>query len=63
VILSFAYRVACGVFQLLALRLRSSQRKEIEILVLRHELDPARCAPRGTVELDRVDNPIGKLGH
>jgi hypothetical protein len=34
---SFLCRVACGVFQLFALRLRSSERKELEILVLRHE--------------------------
>ena len=39
---SFFYRVACGVFQLFALRLRSSERKELEILVLRHELAIAR---------------------
>jgi putative transposase len=42
VILSFLYKVACGAFQLLALRLRSSERKELEILVLRHELAIAR---------------------
>lgn len=41
-ILSFLYKVACGAFQLLALRLRSSERKELEILVLRHELAIAR---------------------
>ncbi len=41
-ILSFVYRVACGAFQLLALRLWSSERKEVEILVLRHELAIAR---------------------
>lgn len=39
---SFLYRAVCGVFQLLALRLRSSERKELEILVLRHELAIAR---------------------
>jgi putative transposase len=39
---SFLYRAICGVFQLLALRLRSSERKELEILVLRHELAIAR---------------------
>jgi putative transposase len=39
---SFFYRAICGVFELLALRLRSSERKELEILVLRHELAIAR---------------------
>jgi hypothetical protein len=29
---SFLYRVACGAFQLCALRLRSSERKELEML-------------------------------
>jgi putative transposase len=42
VIWSFLNRAVCGVFQLLALRLRSSERKELEILVLRHELAIAR---------------------
>jgi putative transposase len=42
VVLSFLYRALCGVFQLLALRLRSSERKELEILVLRRELAIAR---------------------
>ncbi len=42
VLLSFVYRVACGVFRLLALRLRSGEHKEVEILVLRHELAVAR---------------------
>jgi putative transposase len=42
VIWSFLYRAACGAFQLLALRLRSSEHKELEILVLRHELAIAR---------------------
>jgi hypothetical protein len=42
VVWSFLYRVACGAFQLLALRLWSSERKELEILVLRHELAIAR---------------------
>jgi transposase InsO family protein len=42
VVWSFFYRSACGAFQLLALRLRSSERKELEILVLRHELAIAR---------------------
>ena len=41
-ILSFVYRAACGALQLLALRLRSSEKKELEILVLRHELAIAR---------------------
>ncbi len=41
-ILSFVYRAACGAFQLLALRLRSSEKKELAILVLRHELAIAR---------------------
>ena len=41
-ILSFVYRAACDVFQLLALRLCSSERKELEIFVLRHELAIAR---------------------
>jgi putative transposase len=43
VVLAFSYRAVCGVFQRLALRLRSSERKELEILVLRHELAIARC--------------------
>ena len=30
---SFLYRAVCGVFQLLALRLRSSEHKELEIVV------------------------------
>jgi putative transposase len=42
VIFSFVYRVACGVFGLLALWLRCGERKEVEILVLRHELAIAR---------------------
>jgi putative transposase len=42
VILPFVYQVACGAFQLLALRLCSRDRKELEILVLRHELAIAR---------------------
>jgi transposase len=42
VILSLVYRAVCGVFQLLVLRLRSGERKEVEILVLRHELAIAR---------------------
>jgi putative transposase len=42
VILSFVYQAVCAVFQLLALRPRSSERKELEILVLRHELAIAR---------------------
>ena len=41
-ILSLVYRAVCGVFQLLVLRLRSGERKEVEILVLRHELAIAR---------------------
>lgn len=36
------YRGLCGTFQLLALRMRSSDHKELEILVLRHELTIAR---------------------
>ena len=39
---SFLYRAFCATVQLLALRLRSSECKEIEILVLRHELAIAR---------------------
>ena len=39
---SFLYRVACGAFELLALRLYPSERKELEILVLRDELAIAR---------------------
>ncbi len=39
---SLLYRALCGTFQLLALRFRSSERKEVEILVLRHELAIAR---------------------
>jgi putative transposase len=42
VVWSFLYRSVCGVFRLLALRLRSSGRNEVEILVLRHELAVAR---------------------
>jgi transposase InsO family protein len=42
VLWSFLYRALCGAFQLLALRVRSSERKELEILVLRHELAIAR---------------------
>ena len=38
----FFYRAVCGMFQLLVLRLRSGERKEVEILVLRHELAIAR---------------------
>jgi putative transposase len=36
------YRAVCAVFRLLALRLRSCESKELEILVLRHELAIAR---------------------
>ena len=39
---SFRYRGVCAAFQLLALRLRSCEHKELEILVLRHELAIAR---------------------
>jgi hypothetical protein len=56
VILSFAYRVACVAFQLVALRLRSGGRKELEIIVLRNELAIARRQlgrPRPTAA-DRV---------
>jgi hypothetical protein len=42
VVWSFLYRAACAVFRLFALRLRSSDYKELEILVLRHELAIAR---------------------
>jgi putative transposase len=42
VLWSFLYRALCRVLQLLVLRLRSAERKEIEILVLRHELAIAR---------------------
>jgi putative transposase len=42
VLWSFLYRALWAVVQLLALRLRSSDRKELEILVLRHELAIAR---------------------
>jgi transposase len=38
----FFYRAVCGMFQLLVLGLRSGERKEVEILVLRHELAIAR---------------------
>jgi len=37
----------CAVFRLLALRLRSSEFKELEILVLRHELAIARGSSEG----------------
>jgi hypothetical protein len=46
--LSFFYRAVCVVFGLLALRVRSDEHKELEILVLRHEL-----APRGASSGDR----------
>ena len=39
---SLLYRVACAMFQLLALRLCPSGRKELEIIVLHHELAIAR---------------------
>src|SRR3979490_1543412 len=39
---SFLYRALCGVLQLLVLRLRSGERKEIEIRVLRREFAIAR---------------------
>jgi putative transposase len=42
VVWSFLYRAVCAVFRLLGLRLRSSEYKELEILVLRHELAIAR---------------------
>jgi putative transposase len=38
VLWSFLYRALCAAFQLLALRVRSREHKELEILVLRHEL-------------------------
>ena len=38
----FFYRAVCGMFGLLVLRLRSGERKEVEIVVLRHELAIAR---------------------
>jgi putative transposase len=42
VLWSFLYQAFCRSFQLLALRLRTSERNELEILVLRHELAIAR---------------------
>lgn len=39
---SFLYLTVCRLFQLLVLRLHSPARKEVEILVLRHELAIAR---------------------
>jgi hypothetical protein len=42
VLCSFLYQAFCRSFQLLALRLRTSERNELEILVLRHELAIAR---------------------
>jgi len=42
VLWSFLYRGLCGAFQLLAPRMRSRDYKELEILVLRHELTIAR---------------------
>jgi hypothetical protein len=42
VLWSFVYRAACGAFQLLTLRLRSTERKEIEVLVLRQGLTIVR---------------------
>ena len=37
-LVSFCYLVLCRLFQLAALRLRSDDFKELEIVVLRHEL-------------------------
>jgi putative transposase len=42
VLWSFLYRAFCGTVQLLVLRFRSGERKELEILVLRQELAIAR---------------------
>jgi putative transposase len=42
VVWSFLHGPVCGVLRLLALRLRSSGRNKVEILVLRHELAIAR---------------------
>ena len=39
---SFLYPALCAALQLLALRLRSGERKELEILVLRHEAPQQR---------------------
>jgi hypothetical protein len=39
---SFLYQASCRSFQLLALRLRSSERNELEILVLWHERSRGR---------------------
>jgi len=49
---SFLYQASCRSFQLLALRLRSSERNELEILVLRHPTRDREAAGRmglGTV--------------
>jgi hypothetical protein len=42
----FFYRAVWGVFGLLALRLRSSEYKEIEIVVLRSQRSVGRCRDR-----------------
>src|SRR5688500_14190867 len=43
VFVSFCYLVLRRLFQLVALRVRSSEWKELEIIVLRHELAILRC--------------------
>jgi hypothetical protein len=50
VVWSFFYRAVCGMFQLLVLRLRSGERKELEILVLRHELALAAASRKAATE-------------
>jgi hypothetical protein len=57
VICSFLYRAACGAFQLLALRLRSSEHKELEILVLLHELAIA-CRQLGRPRPSTADRAL-----
>jgi hypothetical protein len=44
VLWSLAYLVVCRLFELMMLCCRSSGSKELEILVLRHELSPAPAA-------------------
>jgi transposase InsO family protein len=53
---SFVYLVACRLFALLVLRCRSSGSKEVEILVLRHELSVLRrqAKPPQLRQADRI---------
>jgi putative transposase len=61
VALSFLYRAFRCLLELLALRIRSERSKEIEILVLRHQLQVLRreiSRPR----LEPADRALRKLG-